>query len=151
MSCFTMPVISGSKMYIAYGCQRRINRVSIIGVSRKQRGSANMCLGFAYVNCEINEDKHAAIDVSLDKTEHAMRSYGLLLSFEQDKKFQHRHAIVYHDLDVRDIMFEKGCQTYRRSVSMLMYWKIKTICDYFKSFIKNCHLLYMSSWKSLST
>ena len=66
-----------------------------------------MCLGLAYVKCEMDEDKYAAIDVSLDETEHAMRSYGLLLPFVQDEKFQHQHAIVYHDWDVGDIIFEK--------------------------------------------
>ena len=107
MLCFTMPVISGSKIYIAYGRQRRMNRVNIIGVSRQQVGSAKMCLGLAYVKCEMDEDKYAAVDVSLDETEHTMRSYGLRLPFEQDEKFQHRHAIVYHDWDVGDIMFEQ--------------------------------------------
>ena len=94
MSCFTMPVISGSKIYIAYGRQRRTNRVSIIGVSRQQIGMAKMCLGLAYVKCEMDEDKYAAVDVSLVQTGHAMRYYGLLLPFVQDENFQHQHAIV---------------------------------------------------------
>ena len=79
MSCFTMPVISGTNIYITYGCQRRINRESIIGVSRLHIGCAKICLGLAYIKCEMDGDQYAATDVYFDETEPAMSSYGLIL------------------------------------------------------------------------
>ena len=107
MSCFTMSIRSETKLYIAYGRQRRAKKVNIIGVSRLHSGVAKMVLGFAYVKCEMKEKEYAAVELSLQETERQMKSYGLLLPFEENGKYHNIHAIVYHDWDVGDKVFEK--------------------------------------------
>ena len=107
MSCFTMAVRGIAKLYIAYGRHRRGNKVNIIGVSRLDRGCATMVLGFAYVKCEMKANEYVAKDLPLQEMEQQMISYALLLPLEKHKIYQKKRAIVYHDWDVGDKVFEK--------------------------------------------
>ena len=94
-------------MYIAYGRHRRGNKVNIIGVTKLDRGCATMVLGFAYVKCKMKANVYSAEDLPLQEMEQQMISYALLLPLEKHKIYQKKRAIVYHDWDVGDKVFEK--------------------------------------------
>ena len=103
-------MIEGSdKICVAYGKNRRGEKMNVIGIQRVNKGRGHNVLGMAYVKCVLDpEEKAFKYQGIYDFIEYyEVKHYCLLLPFIDEGNFGGHVVVVYDNWDVGNINFKK--------------------------------------------
>ena len=87
--------------------------MNVVGVRRINPGHGHKVLGFAYVECVLDDEKFVLKDVHIEDfmNQHNVNHYCLLLPFIDRGVFSSHFAVIFDDWDVGDLYFNKCLPT----------------------------------------